>query len=414
MPDSVAAIRSKSFGPADATPLDARAIAGATHVTDFDEIREVLRSPAFAQGAYHSSRGGLARDTVGVLEGAAHLQRRRLMAKLFSKDALAAYKHERLLPVIGQELAALAANRDPDGVVRADLVPLAQRCLYSVAAAVTGIDGLDDPAAADRFIAQVRAITDAFMVDWLRQDPDEVTRRGVEATEAFRREFFEPSAARRRALVETGGAPPDLVSLMYANWEDAWDAEQPLREASLFLLASTQTTAGSLVLFILRLQRWLASHPEDRALIAGDEAFLRRAAAESLRLTVASPARVRTAVEDVVLSSGRRVEAGERLALWFVPANADARFGPDAARFDPHRVVEEGVPWGLAFGAGPHACAGRPLATGIRTPGLDDGSMVTIARRLYDAGLEPGGEPVPDEGTHYDQYVSVPILLRAL
>jgi cytochrome P450 len=407
MSESVATIRSKSFGAGDATPLDARAISGATHITDYDEIREVLRSPSFAQGAYHSSRGGLARDTVGVLEGAAHLQRRRLMAKLFSKDALASYKQRHLLPVVEQELAAL----DPHG---ADLVPLAQRCLYSVAAAVTGIDGLDDPAAADRFIAQVRAITDAFMVDWLRQDPDEVTARGVEATEAFRREFFEPSAARRRALVASGEAPRDLVSLMYANWDERWDDEQPLREASLFLLASTQTTAGALVLFVLRLEAWFDDHPGDRALTTGDESFLRRAAAESLRLTVASPARVRTAVEDVVLASGRRVEAGERLALWFVPANADGRFGKDAASFDPHRVVEAGVPWGLAFGAGPHACAGRPLATGIRTPGLDDGSMVTIARRLYASGLELAGEPVPDEGTHYDQYVSVPIRLRDL
>jgi cytochrome P450 len=202
--------------------------------------------------------------------------------------------------------------------------------------------------------------------------------------------------------------------MMYGVWEPEWDDEQPLREASLFLLASTQTTAGALVLFVLRLEAWFDDHPEDRALIASDPEFLRRAASESLRLTVASPARVRIAREDVVLASGRRVAAGEKLALWFGPANAEARFGADAQRFDPHRVVEEGVPWGLAFGIGPHACAGRPLATGIRTPGLEDSSMVTIVRRLYDAGLELAGPPVPDQGTHYDAYVSVPIRLRAI
>jgi cytochrome P450 len=407
--------QAKSFGPSTANPFEAPAVAGATYITEYAEIAEVLLSKSFAQGGYASSRQSLARDTVGVLEGAAHLQRRRLMARLFSEEAIATYQEQHLYPVIEHSLAEVASSRNATGVVTADLVPLTQRCLYRVAAALTGIDGLDDPRAVDRFIEQIRAITDGFMVDWLRQDPAVVMQRGADATEAFRREFFEPSAARRRELLAAGGPlPTDLVTLMYSSWDDSWDEEQPLREASLFLLASTQTTAVSLVLYVLRLEGWFEEHPEERALVADDSGFLRRAAFESLRLTVASPARLRVATADVRLGSGREIKAGERVALWFIPAHMEPRFGDDTAAFDPHRVVEEGAPWGLAFGAGVHACVGRPLVTGIKSKSEADGTMVSVARRFYAAGMRLDGDAVPDEGTFYDQYVSVPIRFTSL
>lgn len=411
----VRADRSKSFAPSSVNPFEAPAVAGATHITDAGEISEVLLSRSFAQGAYATSRENLARDTVGVLEGAPHLQRRRLMARLFSEDAIASYQQQHLFPVVERSLAEIAAARDSSGAVVADLVPLTQRCLYRVAAALTGIDGVDDPKAADRFIGQIRAITDGFMVDWLRQDSALVLRRGFEASEAFRREFFEPSAARRRELLAEGGeVPSDLITLMYGSWDDSWDDEQPLREASLFLLASTQTTALSLVLYVLRLETWFGEHPEDRRLVADDPEFLRRAAFESLRLTVASPARIRRATEDVRLRSGREVKAGERVALWFIPANTESRFGDDPTAFDPHRVVEDGAPWGLAFGGGVHSCVGRPLVTGIKSKSQADGTMVSIVRRFYEAGLELAGAPVPDEGTFYDQYLAVPLRFTEL
>jgi hypothetical protein len=45
-----------------------------------------------------------------------------------------------------------------------------------------------------------------------------------------------------------------------------------------------------------------------------------------------------------------------------------------------------------------------------------DGSMVTVARRLYEAGLEldPDHPPVPDTTTHYDIYVRVPVKFTRL
>ena len=212
------------------------------------------------------------------------------------------------------------------------------------------------------------------------------------------------------------------MSLIIAHWGGRFtgDEDLPFREISIFLTGATQGTAHSTVSFVLRLEKWLAAHPEDRSLLLSDPEFLRRASVESLRMTVASPARIRIATEDVTLSSGRVIKAGETVALLFIQANTDRkRFGEDAGEFNPHRSFHDAAPWGLAFGAGAHACPGRPMATGtlsLKGKAEADGSMVALVRRLYEAGLEldPENPPVPDPSTHYDLYTSVPLRFTKL
>ena len=404
---------------------DLQAVAGAITLTDFDEIREVLRSPAFVQGAYKHSTSDFMRDCMTMLDGKRHMERRRLVGQLFSTQSLAEYRKEHLHPVIARALQEVAADRGPDGVVRADLVPLVWRMLNRMAGAITGIDGLEEPGATERFIQQLRGIGEALTVDWSTRDFDEVLQAGLRAREDFSREFFQPSFDRRRALVDQVKAgeiamedlPRDLLTLMIAHWDPSWDAELPLRESSVFLIAATQTTAQAFPPFILRLEQWLREHPEDRALVGDDDTFLSQAAFESLRASVAAPARIRLATEDVELASGRRIQKGERVALYFIPANQDPRhFGDDAADYNPHRQAEGTPLYGLAFGGGAHACIGRPLVTGAGSRSQDEGTMVSIARELYRVGLEldPDGPPVEDAGTHYFQFASVPVLLTRL
>ncbi len=211
--------------------------------------------------------------------------------------------------------------------------------------------------------------------------------------------------------------PQDLLMQTLTYREDAWDGDEelPLREICHFMVGATQTTAGSLVLFILRLEEWLSKHPEDRKLIDGDPNFLRAAAFESLRLTVGAPARLRTALEDITLPSGQVIQKGQTIALLFIPANmSKSRFGEDAETYNPHRDTGNMTPWGLAFGAGAHACPGRPLVTGNRSMKAQtavDGTMVTISRRLYDSGLELDADkpPVRETATHYSVFQEVPI-----
>ena len=407
--------------------VDAPPISGMAQLSDYEEIWEVLRSRKFLQGQYPVSGKQMMRDTVPTLDGEAHLKRRRVLAQLFNDEAVAEQRTRHLLPMIDQCLAE-AAEGSTGAVVMADLVPLVQRCLYRVAASVVGIDGLESVDAADRLIGYVRAIAPGITIDWTREDPNTVLARAMAARDAFRDEFFDPSFRARLNAVSRGKAAGagtttgagDALTLMLMHRDDAWAGDEALilRETTLLLNASTQTTAIAFTGLVLRLERWLAVHPEDRQKIETDPEFLRRAVFESLRMTVSTPARIRIATEDVTLASGRRVSSGEAVALLFLPANQDSgRFGEAGEEYNPGRGVVDGTPpWGLCFGAGAHTCPGRPLITGSRNPTgrIDvDGTLVSLGRRFYSAGLrlDPDRPPVSDTGTHYDIYSSVPIML---
>ena len=190
--------------------------------------------------------------------------------------------------------------------------------------------------------------------------------------------------------------------------------------AYVFMVASTQTTANGLTWFIIRLENWLKNHPEDRKLIESDPEFLRRAAYDSLRLTITAPWRARTATEDVTLASGRKIAKGQDVALFFIPANTqEDHYGADAKDFNPHRKAEGQVPWGHAFGGGVHMCVGRPLVTGSRSlqgTTTADGTLVSTTRLFYEAGLEmdPDGKPTLDSGTWFTIYSSVPVKFTKL
>ncbi len=76
-------------------------------------------------------------------------------------------------------------------------------------------------------------------------------------------------------------------------------------------------------------------------------------------LRIVSPAQLfwRVAVEGALVA-GVRVVAGHRVAVLYASGNRDERQYPDPDRFDIRRN-----PAGhLAFGSGPHVCAGQHLA----------------------------------------------------
>jgi cytochrome P450 len=408
------------------------AVAGMIQLTDYEEIGEVLKSRKFLQGGHRIARQTLMKDIVFMIDGEEHLARRRVLARLLDDDAVAGYRDRHLVPVVERTLAEMAAtSRGADGLVRTDLSPLVQICLHRVAAALVGIDGLESAQATERFIGQVRTITAGQTVDWSIDDKDAVLARAHAARDDFQREFFGPSLARRKELVEKARAKgenpealaTDMLTLMVVHRDDTWNGDDMLllREVNGFITGSTQTTANGFISLAMRLEKWFEAHPEDRELVDTDPEFLRRAAFESLRMTVAPPARIRTATEDVTLSSGRRIKSGESVAMYFVPANMEpTRFGEHADEFNPRRDVAAGTPpWGISFGAGAHTCPGRPLVTGSRNPmgkvGVD-GTLVSMSRRFYGAGMEldPDRPLVRDTGTHYEIYSSVPIRFRKL
>lgn len=403
--------------------VDVPYVAGLQQLTDFTEINEVLRSQDFVQGAFEESTPHFLENSLLVLDGPEHLQRRRVEAHLFNKAALAAYKAEELEPMVDEALTRLRSEADPGEPVRVDLVPLIRQMLCRMVAKIVGIDGIDLGESADRLAGYIDKFGAGITVEWATTDHDAVIRAGIEARAEFERTMFRESAAHRKALVDDVHAgrltkedlPKDLITLLYLNWQEDWDDDLPLRETTALLVGSMQTTAQAMQLFVLQLSEWFQSHPADRTSAVEDPAFLRAALAESLRLFVASPVRLRRATKDVVLTSGRFIAKGERVGLLYRAANVDPElFGDDAQEFNPHRVVVEGSGWGLAFGGGRHACLGRPLVTGIVSGGnVADGTMLIMTRKLLAAGmrLDPERPPMRDEGTFYDAYSSVPVVL---
>jgi len=402
-------------------------IKGLQMFTTFAEIDEILRSKDFRQGSHQESQPFFGRSLL-TIDGDEHYDRRRLEAPLFTKAALEYYEHHELIPLINKTLEECKRERSADGLVRADLCILLRAMLARISAATTGIDGVDTPQQTIRFRDFVDQLGVGATVEWAVEDHDVMIQRILAVRDEFNREFFEPSVNRRREIIARvrAGAlphealPRDLISLMYFHWNDDWDAELPLREATLFVVAATQTTTHAVPHLIRHLEEWFAQHPVDRTKTA-DREFLKRAAAEALRMHLPSPALLRIANQDVTLSNGVKVRKDERVACLFAPANKDTSvFGSDADSFDPHRETGGSKPWGLAFGGGEHACIGRSLVTGLsaRTDADagTDGTMVNIAAALYAAGIEIdlADPPRYTAASHHDAYGRFPVILRNL
>jgi cytochrome P450 len=156
-------------------------------------------------------------------------------------------------------------------------------------------------------------------------------------------------AARRAA--PTG----DFVSMLLAAEIDGeqLDDDQIRSFMTLVFGAGFETTADGLSVML----HWLAENPDGLARLAAEPALVPTAVEEFLRYS--SPVQVfgRNAARDLSIH-GRNIKAGDIVALGFGAANRDpwAFEAPHELRFDrkPNRHV--------AFGAGPHLCAGAAVA----------------------------------------------------
>lgn len=381
-----------------------------TRLESWAEVDEALRSPALVQ-ASHAESTALYGDTLLLIEGEEHFARRRLEAPLFDRRALVRLEEGHLAAALDRCLAERGSAFD--------LVPLMRDVLLQVAAAVTGIDGIDTPEATAAFAAMLDDLAAAAHVEWSTEDHEAVLRRGQAVTNAYVQTFLAPSLARREALHASGDPlPEDLLATAVAAGGLADDPGVLVRESILYLMASTQTTTHAVPHVMAELGAWVAADPT-RADLLGDLAFLQRAAAEAVRLHPPVPALLRRATEPVTLGSGRRLAAGEVVALALYEANTDpAVFGPDAARFDPDRELPRGVkPYGMSFGSGIHVCIGRPMAVGFLSAGADGavdppiGMVALITAALLRLGVGPDPEAPPRRTTRSVQgyYESFPV-----
>ena len=108
------------------------------------------------------------------------------------------------------------------------------------------------------------------------------------------------------------------------------------------------------------------------------------------------------------------------LAKASAAANRDTdAFGPDAADYNPHREVRDGVPrWGMSFGGGTHACVGAELDGGLEIDADRAeqehlyGTVAVMAQAFLAAGgrQDPADPPTLDPGSTRKHYSRYPVL----
>jgi cytochrome P450 len=103
----------------------------------------------------------------------------------------------------------------------------------------------------------------------------------------------------------------------------------------------------------------LAEHPDVQAQLRGEPSLIPAAVEEYLRLLTPYRGFARTPTRDVEIG-GRLIRRDEPVALVYASANRDEAVFPEPDRFVLDRP---NIGRHLAFGAGPHRCAGAPLAT---------------------------------------------------
>lgn len=383
-------------------------------VTDYAEMLEVLRSQKMRPEP-PTENAVVSGGTLTTVFGADHTRRRRIMNRLIRSDALEHYRDDLLVPAIKQALRTLQEHPDPDGRHRADLVEFTRVPFTQFSAALAGFE-IREPQRAKELLRLINAMGDHHRVKFFVGEHRPVIERGLAAKARFTHEYFEPALA--ACPYQPGSEVPreqhDLMSLLAAELDPTWhDDDLKVRETFTSVFAAGVGTSSTMMTnSIDELSRWLAGRP-DREARLDDLQLLGRVIQETLRLHPIFPAFGRVALEDVTLSSGRRVRAGQWVAAFPAAAHRQKTvFGENAKEFDPDRVLPPGTArYGTGFGAGGHQCLGLRVVLG------DDGvgSHAHVLRLLLRAGVRRDAElPGRREPSERDTWEMYPVVFHSI
>jgi cytochrome P450 len=160
--------------------------------------------------------------------------------------------------------------------------------------------------------------------------------------------------------------------------------EEIIAIVQLLVFGGLDTTAGALGQMMVRFCR----QPEIPAFLRAHPELLPQAVEELMRLDGPNAYLGRTATRDVEIG-GQTIRQGEMVLISWASANHDEREFGDAESFDLDRPSNRH----LAFGVGPHRCAGSNLAR------MDLRVAITeLTRRLDDLQLEDPDAPIRYHG----------------
>jgi cytochrome P450 len=386
-------------------------------ITDYDEARDAYRQKDLRQALYDAGEVVMA-DVLVNLHGAAHRDRRRLENRLFRRETFELYERHLFPPIIESTLAPeIEAGR-------AELVDLGHRMMMNLAAFTAGVDRpLGTPDETRHLYRYLMLFIEGATLGFYTGDREAKAAEIADHLQQFDDEFVAPSIDRRKALMAAGEAlPRDVLSVLLAN-EDALHLPHDVivREVAFYLLAGAHTSATAFNRVLHYIFRWLDEHPEDRDLVRTDRLFVQRCTHETVRLQPSSPTAARWALSDIELRSGRKIPEGAKVVIDLLQVNRDTSvFGPDAADFNPHRVLPDRIPaYGLSFGSGMHACIGQDLAAGLifdADSTIDDhlfGLVPEAVQIMFDHDVRPDPDDPPemDASTTRPYFGRYPVLL---
>ena len=380
-------------------------------ISRYEEASATLRHADLAQSLYDEGAVIMA-DVLLVLHGDAHRARRTLEFRVFRRDFFRYYETE----IFPRTLAETLRPYDLAG--RADLTELGYRVTMNLTADFAGVDRpLRTPDETASLLRLVMIFSEGATLVHSTRDKEQVRAEVRAALVEFDALFYQPSLARRRALVDrhASGAigedelPRDVLTVLLRN-EDRLELPPDLlrREIAFYLQAGSHSTANSTTHAMHEILTWCAEHPADRARLDRDKLFLQRCVHESFRLNPASPVAWRRPLCPVALPGDRTAGPDDRIVVDLRAANRDpVVFGADADRFNPHRELPPNVPpFGLSFGTGVHSCLGRDLDGGV-VPRKDTdpashqlGIVALFVTALLARGAHQDPDDPPTRATH--------------
>lgn len=393
---------------------------------DYQSVESVLRSDEFQPALHVRDSQPLLDGCVLTLTGTNHRERRRLERPLFERKALEFYEHQILRRSLQTAFSQAENQRDAEGKPRIDLLWLTRMTLVPVTAAVVGLDGIDDEDAVIHLEDISRRLGEGASVEWSTRDHQQVLAEAMEAKEDLLNNFYSTSLERRRNLVagwidgdvEEADLPLDLLTLALREHFDDFDDNLWLNESLFFVVASANTTTHATPHVFDEIIRWRDANPLEAHLLE-EEAFIRHAVNEAIRLHGPVPALIRRAMHDTESISGHSFHASDDIGCMLESANTDKEiYGKHSDKFDPHRPTTLGrrEAHGLSFGAGAHLCSGRPLAVGL--PVAQDGTsdVIGVLPRLISELLSKGARldqddpPTLRSDTQAERYATYPLI----
>ena len=395
-------------------------------VTGYRYAEQTLRLPDLHQALYDADTVFLPK-TVVCLHGEEHTKKKRIFSSVFNRRFYKHYQNHVFPKAVKETMdPAIAAGGG-------DMAQFAYRVLINLTADSAGIDRRHTEKDTDRLLALLGKLGHAPTMGQLT-DPSDRNRLLAElkeALDAFRDEFFEPSLAKRKAIVaqfaagviEKSDLPQDAITAQLLS--DPTDEDLPyderMKDAAFFILAGAFTTANVLMNQVNNVLDWFEDHPKDRQNLMEDPILMQKFIWENARLHPASPITKRRALCPMHLPDGHNANTDEFVTVDLTKTNRHtALFGKDAEAFNPHRTPGNNLPLhGLSFGGGAHVCLGKLLAVGVRitedNKDAEETEVGTIALVLKDllrhgVARDPSRTAEIDESTARRHFKTLPFI----